>query len=101
MTPQRRAAHEMMEMLDEGIGPRAFRTLLQIGDNDPRLRPNDAAWLSDDLYPEGPMLAEWIGIRAGYRLTAFGRRLYDAANRGDWQAIVKLTTDPNIDGALN
>lgn len=101
MNDQRSAAYAMMDLLDEGLAPRAYRTLLQIGDNDPRLMPADAAWLFDPLYPEGAPLVEWQGIQAGYALTAFGQQIYNAANRGDWKTIVKLTTDPNIDGVLN
>ena len=101
MTPQRWAVYDAMDREDEGLGPRAFRTLLQVGDGDARLNPKDAAWLYDPVYPEGPCLVEWVGIRAGYRLSAFGQRLYDAANRGDWETIARLTTNPNIDGGLN
>jgi hypothetical protein len=99
MTPARRAVYDAMEREDEGLGPRAFRTLLQIGDRDIRLRAHDAAWLFYD--DEGLPLVEWLGIADGYRLSAFGRALYDAANRGDWETIVRQTTNPNIDGVLN
>src|SRR6187200_196018 len=101
MTPPRQRVSAIMDQTDEGLGPRAFRTLLQVGDGDARLKPADAAWLFDPVYPEGPCLVEWVGIRAGYRLSAFGQRLYDAANRGDWETIARLTTNPNIDGGLN
>ncbi len=102
MTPQRQYVADMMDRLDEGMGPRGYRTLLQVGDNDPRLRPSDAAWMCDfDVCPEEPILVDWYGISAGYGLTAIGKALYTAANRGDYVTIIKHTTDTNFGGALN
>lgn len=96
MTAQRQSVYDAMEREDEGLGSCAYRTLLQLGDGDMRMRLDDAAWLASN--DEGPPLVEWVGM---YRLTSFGREIFDAANRGDWQTVVRCTTNPNIDGALN
>ena len=99
MTPQRLAVYEAMERYDEGLGPRAFRVLLQVGDSDPRLRPSDAADLWDD--PQGLPLLAWRGIDTGYTLAPFGRQLYDAANAGDFLTVIRLTTDATFGRELN
>jgi hypothetical protein len=99
MTPARQRAYDVMQQYDEGLTGRAFRAILQIGDNDPRLRPADAVWLWDDEMGETPV--EWLGISAGWRLTAFGQRLYDAINAGDAGTIIRLTTDKTFGEWLN
>jgi hypothetical protein len=91
MTHARWVCYQAMEVHDEGLGPRAYRTLLQIGDKDTRVRPDDAAWLWDDEM--GPPMVEWLGVRDGYTLSAFGQKLYAAANDGDVTTIIRLTPD--------
>lgn len=90
MTPERRLCADMFERYDEGLGPRAVAVLLQMGDNDPRIRPNDIEWMTDGV--EKPELAERVGD--GWRLTEHGRRLYALLNAGDWVEVIRLTTAP-------
>ena len=89
----------VMERADEGLAGWAYRALLQIGDADPGLDPRHAAKLWDQ--PMGDPLVEWQGIQAGYALTPFGQRLYDAANAGDARTIIRLTTDPTFGEWVN
>lgn len=99
LTPPRRAAFDAMEREDEGLTRRAYRAILQVGDCDMRLRPADAAWLWDQ--PMGPPIVEWLGVGGGWRLTAFGQQIYEAANAGDYRTIIRLTTDKTFGEWVN
>jgi hypothetical protein len=90
MTPARQCCVDMFNRHDEGLGARAVAVLLQMGDNDPRLREDDIEWLTSSV--EEPVLAERVGD--GWRLTEHGQRIYDLLNAGNWEEIIRLTTEP-------
>lgn len=92
MTPERQAVYEAMEAADEGLGPRAYRTLLLVGDGQPTAL-DDVLWLLADEI--APPLVEFK-LDEYCRLSARGRAIYDAANRGDHVAIFGLTTLPHL-----
>jgi hypothetical protein len=97
MTPARMACREAFEAYDEGLGARGMKVLLQMGDNDPRLRPNDVEWMADGV--EKPELA--VSDGDGWRLTDMGQRLYDLIDRGEWIEVIRLTTDPTFGRETN
>ncbi len=90
-TPERVHVYNAMVAMDEGLGSRAYRCLLQLADGD-ALKPDDVEWLTDGVEPS-PIAR--MGDR-GCELTALGKLLADAANRGDVQMMLGLTTLPGL-----
>ncbi len=92
MTQNQRTVYDLMTRYEEGLGPRAYACLLQL---DAGRQPNerDREWLTDGV--EEPALAR-IAEDGRCVLTAYGRLLADAANRGDFTAMAALTTMPEI-----
>jgi hypothetical protein len=88
MTPERHAVWTQMAIDDEGLGARAYRCLLQLADGDQPSR-NDVAWMTDGV--ESPPLAH-IGLSGHCELTVFGRLCAYAADQGDAEAVMALTT---------
>lgn len=91
MTPERQAVHDAMTIDDEGLGPRAYRCLLQLADGQ---QPSaaDVDWLTDGV--ESISIAR-MGANGQCELTAHGRLLAGAADRGDAEMIIALTTRPD------
>ena len=91
MTPERQRVRSAMSVHDEGLGPRAYACLLQLADG---RQPHsvDVEWLTDGV--ESPSIAR-MGA-GGCELTAYGRLLADAANRGDVEMMFALTTLPDL-----
>jgi len=91
MTGERRKVLIAMERYEEGLGPRAYRCLLQLMDGQ-HIRPADAEWLTDGK--ETPSIAR-MG-QDGCELTAYGRSLADAAETGDVEAMFARTEDGHL-----
>lgn len=90
-TPERERVYLHMCAEDEGLGPRAYRCLLQLAD-DIQPTPADVEWLTDGI--ERPSIARMEGDRCV--LTAYGRLLARAADAGDVEMIFALTTMPEL-----
>jgi hypothetical protein len=92
MTPERMRVGDAMNSYDEGLTPRAYRCLLQLADGQ---QPTEAdiIWLTDCV--ESSALAR-IGSDGRSELTAHGRLLTQAADRGDVEAKFALTTMPEL-----
>lgn len=91
ITPERQRVWSAMVSYDEGLGPRAYRCILQLADGR-QPTPADVDWLTDGI--EEPSLAR-RGPR-GCELTAYGRLLANAADRGDATMVFALTTMPEL-----
>lgn len=90
-TPERERVYFRMSADDEGLGPRAFACLCVLADGG-QPPEEDIDWLTSGL--ESSPIAR---LRAGRCvLSAFGRILADATDRGDWQVIYALTTMPEL-----